>query len=193
MSDDPQPISASDQLAVPPALSESSPKANGSKAALWGLPVLAVVAILVVVCGCVVLCVGLVAYNGLTAFQEREPIQAVMESFMQHMEAKDVKSAYALFSPRAQRQIPIAEIEKMNTGNNYILFKGYRSLKITNINISSSANTNPDIPQGIVAKLAGTIQYSGSIQGSFTSTLEKVDDQWMIDAIYVTVPPDKFK
>jgi hypothetical protein len=41
--------------------------------------------------------------------------------------------------------------------------------------------------------VTGTIVFEGEIQGSFNGVLEKVDDEWMIDGMYVTVPPSKIK
>ena len=81
----------------------------------------------------------------------------------------------------------------MLEGNNYFLFEGYQSLEVGNLNISATANANPDLPQGTVATVTGAITFEGDIQGTFNGVLEKVDDQWMIDSIYVTVRPNKIK
>jgi hypothetical protein len=126
-------------------------------------------------------------------YTEKAPVESVLDAYMRHMANKDADSAYALFSPRAQRQIPISEVQEMLEGNNYFLFEGYQSLSMTNLNISAAANTNPDLPQGTVAEVTGVITYEGDIQGSFNGVLEKVGDEWMIDGIYVTVPPSKIK
>jgi hypothetical protein len=108
------------------------------------------------------------------------------------MVAKDFESSYALFSPRMKRQIPIAKIQAMIEGNNYVLFEGYKSLSVEQLNINAVANTNPDLPQGTVAKVTGKIIYEGGIEGSFNATLEKVDGKWKLDGMYITVPPNKF-
>jgi len=54
------------------------------------------------------------------------------------MANKDAENAYALFSPRAQRQIPISKIQELLDGKNYFLFEGYQSLSVSNPNISAA-------------------------------------------------------
>jgi hypothetical protein len=146
-----------------------------------------------VLCLCSILCLVLVGTGVGKVIVERAPVNAVLDAFMKDMAAKDVESAYALFSPQAQRQIPISKVKEMIEGNNYILFEGYQSLSLGNLNLSAAANTNPDAPQGTLAKVTGTILYEGDIQGRFDSILEKVNGKWMLDQINVTVPPDKIK
>ena len=144
-------------------------------------------------CLCSIGCVTLFGTSMYKIYTEKAPVESVLDSYMRHMANKDAESAYTLFSPRAQRQIPISDIEEMLEGNNYFLFEGYQSLSVTNLNISASANTNPDLPQGTVANVTGTIMFEGDIQGNFNGVLEKVDGKWMIDGMYVTVPPNKIK
>lgn len=81
----------------------------------------------------------------------------------------------------------------MLEGNNYFLFEGYQSLSVTNINISAVANTNPDTPQGTVAKVNGVISNEGDIQDMYNGILGKVDDEWILDGIHVTVPLTKIE
>lgn len=146
-----------------------------------------------------VLCLGSIACLAILGIlmnkvnTEKAPIELVVNDFMRYMADRDVESAYTLFSPRAQQQIPRSKIQEMLEGNNYLLFEGYQSLSVSNISISFVVNTNPDVPQGTVAKVTGIINFEGGIQGSFDGTLEEVDGTWMIDGIYVTVPPDKIK
>lgn len=146
-----------------------------------------------VVCLCSVACLAIFGTSMFKVFQEKEPVETVLDAYMRHMANKDTESAYALFSPRAQRQIPIFELENLLEGNNYILFEGYQSTSVSNLNISASENTNPDLPQGTVANVTGILMFEGNIQGSFEAILEKVDGKWMIDGMYITVPPDKIK
>jgi hypothetical protein len=110
---------------------------------------------------------------------------------MRAMVARDVNGAYALFSTRAQRQTAIADLHALDTGANYVLFDGYQSLAIESTNITNSVNTNPDVPQGHVATVSGTITYTGSVTGSFRATLEQEAGTWRLDAINITVPPSK--
>lgn len=144
-------------------------------------------------CVGVVVCVSTLALGARSVESEREPVTAVLDAYMEAMAAQDAERAYALFSPRAQRQIPLADIEELLDGNNYMIFEGYQRLSLQSFNISTAVNTDPDVPQGLVAKVNGTITYAGQITGSFNGVLEKVDDQWMLDGIHVTVPPDKLK
>ncbi len=148
-----------------------------------------VVVVIAVICICSVICLALAG----ASMVERVPVESVLDAFMKDMVAKDIESAYALFSPRAQRQIPIDEVQKLIDGNNYILFEGYQNLSVQSLNFAASVNTNPDLPQGAVANVNGFIEYSDSFTGNFTATLEKVDGKWMIDSINITVPPDKFQ
>ena len=149
--------------------------------------------VIVVVSLCSIICVAVFGASMYKIYTEKEPVETVLDTYMRHMVNKEAASAYALFSPRAQRQIPVSEVEKLLEGNNYFLFEGYQSLSVSNLNISALANTNPDLPQGTVAKVTGIIIFEGNIQGSFNGILEKVDGTWMIDSMYVTVPPDKIK
>ena len=142
---------------------------------------------------CSIVCVALFGTNVYNVYIEKAPVDFVLDDYMRYMANRDAESAYALMSPRSQRQIPISKIQELLQGNNYFLFEGYQSLSVSNIYISAVANTNPDIPQGTVAKVTGVIHFEGSVQGSFNGTLEKVDGKWMIDGMHVSVPPDKIK
>jgi hypothetical protein len=146
-----------------------------------------------VLCLCSVLCITLVALGANKIKSEEAPVISVIDSYMRFMVARDADSAYALFSPRMRRQFPISKAEELLEGNNYFVFEGYRSLNLNNLNISKDLNTNPDLPQGTVARVTGTITYEGGIQGTFTATLEKVDGKWLIYSINNDIPPSKIK
>ncbi len=115
-----------------------------------------------------------------------------MDEFMSAMADKDAAKAYALFSIRSQRNTTLADVEKLLDGNNYILFEGYRSVTLRNLNLSAAFNSNPDLPQGTVAKVEGTVSYEGGFTGAFNAVLEQEGDKWRLFGINVTVPPDKF-
>jgi len=176
-----------DNPVIEPNITSSTPKKSNKN--LWLIAGI----VIAVICICSILCVAIVGVGGFKVYTEKAPIESVLDSYMRYMANKDADSAYALFSPRAQRQVPILKIQEMLKGNNYFLFEGYQSLSVSNLNISAVANTNPDTPQGTVAKVTGTIIFDGNIQGSFNGVLEKVDGKWMIDGMYVSVPPDKIK
>ena len=75
--------------------------------------------------------------------------------------------------------------------NNYVLFEGYRSVSIANLNVSAAFNTSPDLPQGTVAMATGTASYAGGFNGTFNAVLEQEGDAWRLFSINVVVPPDK--
>lgn len=54
-------------------------------------------------------------------------------------------------------------------------------------------NINPDAPQGVIASATGLITYQDNIQRTFQCTLEKVDEKWKIDAVYITLEPNTTK
>jgi len=173
---------------VSDAIPESPKKSNRP---LW--VILAVVATVVVCCLCIMLCMGTVGAGLWKASAEIKPVQAVLDAYMKAMAARDVDSAYDLFSPRGQKAATLAKLREMLQGNNYVLFENYESLTIVNFNISAAANTDPNAPQGTVAKVEGKITYSDGFQGSFNGTLEKVDGTWKIYGIFITVPPNKIQ
>jgi hypothetical protein len=177
---------------VPPVSQISTPQPPQPQKSNKNIWIIVGVA-LVVLCLCSITCIALFGSSIYKVYTEKAPVETVLNDYMRYMSVKDAQSAYALFSPRAQRQFPISKLQELLEGNNYLLFEGYQRLSVSNINISAVANINPDVPQGTVAKVTGVIEFEGGIQGSFDGTLEKVDGKWMIDGIYVTVPPNKIK
>ena len=110
---------------------------------------------------------------------------------MNAMEDRDTENAYLLYSPRAQRQVPIEDLQELLEGNNYFLFKDYESVSIANININLVANANPDLPQGTIAIVNGKVTYENGSTGQFEAILEEVEGEWKLDAIKITIPPNK--
>ena len=149
--------------------------------------------IIAVLCLCSILCVALVGTGVGKVMVERAPVEATLDNLMKNMEAKDVESAFALFSPRAQRQMSITDLEELTEGNNYKVFEGYESISIQNLNLTAAANTNPDLPQGTVANVTAIVSYAEGFTGDLTAVLEKVDGEWKLFNFHVNVPPDKFQ
>jgi len=147
--------------------------------------------IAVVICACVGIGVFTIGRGILRISTEQAALTPILDQFMQAAVAQDSPRAYALFSTRAQRQMPIAAIDTLTTGANAVLFESYQSLTIESTNITNSVNTNPDVPQGHVATVSGTISYTGNVTGSFRATLEQEAGTWRLDAINITVPPSK--
>lgn len=183
-----QPPAPAPEPTSPPAPSAPTPAAPKT-ARPWGW---IVGAICVGLCLCLGLCGGLVVNGVIQTNAERDKVELVVDQFMDAMAAQDSAAAYALFSPRAQRQTTLAALEKMSAGKNYVLFEGYRSVTVESLNMSAAFNTNPDLPQGTVAKVTGTIKYQGNFTGRFEAVLEQTPQGWSLHSINVTVPPDKF-
>jgi hypothetical protein len=157
--------------------------------------IIVAVAVLVTLCLCIGLCFaaggwGIVS-GMIKAIQEQDDVQAVIDEFMRAMVNQDSETAYALFSTRSQKNTALSDVEKLLQGNNFALFDGYQSLSVTNINIKAAFNTNPDMPQGTIAEVSGTITYNNNFIGKFTSVLEEENDEWKLFNINVTIPPDK--
>ncbi len=124
---------------------------------------------------------------------EQEPfIQRVITEFMEAGERKDVDAAYAMFSPRAQKITPREQITTFIQGKTHVLFEDFESITITKLVISKTANIDPNAPQGTVATVEGVVHYQGGVEGNFRAILEKVDDEWRIYGINITIPPEKF-
>lgn len=146
----------------------------------------------VFICLCCAACLALTVSGVGRILLEKAPVEAVLKSFMEDMQAKDVEAAYGLFSPRSKQTTPLTDLKNMLEGNNYILFDGYENLTVQNLNFSAAINTNPEMPRGTVANVTGMISYEDGYTGRFTAVLEKVDGQWKLFNINITVPPDKF-
>ncbi len=146
-----------------------------------------------VLCLCSFLCVALVGTGVGKVMIERSPVEATLDTLLKNMAAKDVESTFALFSPRAQRQMVITDLEELTEGNNYKVFEGYESISIQNLKLNVAANTNPDMPQGTVANVTAIVSYTDGFTGNLTAVLEKVDDEWKIFNFNIVVPPDKFQ
>jgi hypothetical protein len=142
------------------------------------------------------LCVGVfgLIFGGMVVkdYKESPKVESVMNGFMSAMDDKNTSKAYTFFSTRSKRTTPLADIEKLLEGNNNALFEGFRSATITSFYVTTASNADPDMPQGQVAELEGTISYAGGFTRDFTAVLELEEGEWRIFEIYVTVPPNKF-
>jgi hypothetical protein len=139
-------------------------------------------------------CVGLgvLSFVGGLISTELPKVESIINDFMNAMVEKDVNKAYALFSGRSKSKFSATQLDLLQ-GNNYILFDGYEDVTITGYYLSKILNTNPDVPQGTVAKVSGTVSYKDNCTGTWNAILEKEGDEWRIYSINVTVPPDKFR
>jgi hypothetical protein len=153
------------------------------------------VVVAAVIVGALLLCGGLAAWAvGSSLFMsvtEKDDVRVVLDRFMRRMADKDPASAYALFSSRAKRNFAVAELERTGRHTDYVLFDGYRDVEITAMTVRTGVNTNPNVPQGIVAEVSATVSYAGSFSGRLQAVLEKEHGSWMFDVFNVTVPPEK--
>jgi hypothetical protein len=143
------------------------------------------------ICACVGVGVFTLGSTVMGISQEQAVITPIVDAFIQAMMARDTSRAYRLFSTRAQRQTAIADLEALTTGPNYVLFAGYQSVAIETTNLSTIANVDPNLPQGIVATVNGTITYADGVTGTVRATLEQEAGTWRLHAINITVPPSK--
>ena len=143
------------------------------------------------VCLCCGICLVVFGSTIGIALTQKGDIEKTIGEFMSAMDAKDADRAYALFSERGKKGTTLADIEAMLQGNNYSLFEGYESVHVNNINVNIRMDSNQDEPQGIVAKVSGTISYAGGVTGDFDATLERHGGKWQLNSINITVPPDK--
>ena len=147
------------------------------------LSVVAVALALPCVCGgaLVLLAVG----ASRMALAERPNVEAVVESYMQKMEAKDANGAYELFSTFAKLHTPPTAVDQLLQEPNYSVFSGYEDATVSTIRVNVT-------PTKRLATVQGTVTYEGGISGTFSAVLEREEDQWRIQAINVTAPPSKF-
>lgn len=188
MSDQPPSIPEPAASSAPPPPAGAPPPAKKSRRTLF----LIIGGVASTLCVCVAVVAAFVAQGIFAVSREQAAITPVIQQFMAAMERRDTDAAYDLFSSRAQRQTPLAEVEQLVGGENYVLFEGYEDAKVETTNLTSSINTNQDVPQGQVATVSGSITYADSVQGTFRAVLEREDDAWRLFSINVTVPPSKF-
>lgn len=189
MADSQPPVSASETVIAQPKETPVTPPTQKPKFN----QLLIIGGMLLLLCLCIGVCIAAGGVGLFRVYQERAPIESVIDAFMRAMVEKDTDKAFALFSTRVQRQISMSDIEEMLEGNNYVLFEGYQSLEIQNINISKAVNTNQDLPQGTVATVDGIIFYDGDFAGTFDAVLEKEGAIWRLHRVNVIVPPNKIK
>jgi hypothetical protein len=146
------------------------------------------------VCLCSGLCLvpsGLLIYR---AAAERQPIETVLNKFVADLNADRIDEALARFSSRAQRtaQVNRQQIEQFAKAP---YARGSSATHVTNINVSQNYNTNQDVPQGTVANVSGTLDYTDGSHGTFQATLEREQGEWRLHAVHFNkaLDPDSTK
>jgi hypothetical protein len=132
-------------------------------------------------------------YSTVISVREKRPIEQVLDSYMYAMSVKSAEGAYALLSPRAKQQNSLRQIQELLEGNYFVLVKDYERVSISTWRVAATVNSDPLKPQGTVAIVSGTIYYRDGSTGTFNGILEKIDDEWRIYDVSVSVPPEKFK
>ncbi len=148
--------------------------------------------VVVGLCLVLTLCGLLFVGGNIRVALERDDVEQAVHQFMLAMARKNVNAAYALFSERAQETVSLSKLQEMVEGNNYVLFDRYDSLEVSWLNVGPAVSSNPEMPRGIVAKAAGETRYTDGSMGSFQAVLERVNGEWKLTGVNVTVPPAKF-
>ncbi|RPI31162.1 MAG: nuclear transport factor 2 family protein [Chloroflexota bacterium] len=168
----------------PPAI---QPQPKKSRTILWIVLAVSIVG----TCLCTIVCVAPFIVAGAKVAAERAPVESVLNDYMRYMAAKDVDSAFALFSPHMQEQTPVEYMQYLVAEGNDAMFSGFQSLTVDSLRLGSETSTDPTQPQGVTAYVSGTISYSGGFTGQYVAILEKVDGAWKIYSVTVTVPQNK--
>lgn len=151
-------------------------------------------ALLFSVC-CISACAGIAGLVGMGAVKvitEMPRVENVIDEYLCAMDGQDASKAYALLSNRTKRNVLLADIEDFLEGNNYKVFEGYREIALTNFTLSLTSDSNPDMPQGLVAVVDGMISYADGFTGDFTAVLEQEGEEWRLFSINVNAQADKF-
>ena len=168
---------------------------TGAPAKKSSRKVLIIIGTLLVTLCSISVCVGIVGLAGSGVFKvmtEQPKVESVIDEYLRAMADQDASKAYTLFSIRAKRNVSLADIEKFLEGNNYTVFENYQNLAVTNFSIGLNSDSDPDMPQGVVAQVDGMISYADGFTGDFSAVLEQEGEEWRLFSINVNAPADKF-
>lgn len=125
--------------------------------------------------------------------RQQSKIEALVDEYMVAMAGGNALGAYTLFSPRAQRQMTVTDIEQLTRGDAYLAFQEYQSAHVNSLVVRIVISTNPDSPQGFVAEITGSIGYDDRTEGSFAAVLERSASQWRLFNIRITPPLERLQ
>jgi hypothetical protein len=166
-----------------------SPSNAGAKtrkrSRMWLLIVISFGAVAVCVCLSLVALLFVAAGAFTTSADNQDDWLALSDAYMQAMAAKDVGTAYQLFSQEARREMGQSEFTGPLEGPLFALFDGYEDLDI------GSWQINYYFPEGKTVELTGYISYRENVEGSYEAILVEEDGQWKIHWFYVSVAPEK--
>jgi hypothetical protein len=140
--------------------------------------------IILVMCVCVLVGANLLSSLG----RGQAEVAEVIDGYMEDMSDRRTDLAIERFVTRGREEL-VAQFESVNYG----YFEGYRSLQVNAFRVGPRVTTNPMEPQGTVANVNGTVQYTGNYTGTFEAVLEQDGDQWLIFFINVNVPDEKLE
>jgi len=151
----------------------------------WLLIVISFAAVAVCVCLSLVALLFVAARAFITSADNQDDWLALSDAYMQSMAAKDVETAYQLFSQEARREMGQSEFAGLLEGPLFALFDGYEDLNI------GSWQINLNYPEGKTVELTGYISYLENVEGRYEAILVEEDGQWKIYWFYVSVAPEK--
>ncbi len=120
-------------------------------------------------------------------------VERVLADFMSAMAQRDTQTAYALFSSRARNEFPPSNLDKLVQGANYCAFEGFQDVTINSFVFNAAFNNDPTEPQGVTAKVQGTVSYEGGFTGTLSAILVQEGGEYRLHFINVVVPPTKFE
>lgn len=118
------------------------------------------------------------------AAHERGNVEQVVNAWLADVKAGDFNQALKRFSDRAHRSGQLTE-ETLQQLAADVAFRGCQSAQVAQIDVSYSANSNQDLPQGTVATVSGTIAYDDGGSGTFQATLERERGLWKLHRIHL--------
>jgi hypothetical protein len=132
---------------------------------------------------CLCASVAAIAWGGFLV--EQSQIQAVLHIALGLMRDGELEQAHALFATMAQSRALRADLERITSGLNGLLFDGYSSLTVDSANIGLESSQELT---GLVARVAGTVTYEEGYFTSFDAVLVKEDNAWRLVSVNVSVP-----
>jgi len=130
------------------------------------------------------MCVVPMGFGVYQAVTQRDEVERAIDACLQDVEAERADAALQRFSSRAIQNglVTREQIEKLADDQH---FRDYKSAHVTSIKVSQAFNTNPKVPQGTVANVAGTVGYNDGGTGVLQATLEKENGEWRLFALRV--------
>jgi hypothetical protein len=136
-------------------------------------------------CLCSGLCILPIGYSLFQVATQQEEIRDVVEGCLHEIDNDQFDDALARFSERAVKQGLVTH-EQLEALADNAAFQEFDSLVVTNVMVNATVNSDPKLPQGVVANVDGTVAYNDGGTGKFKATLEKQDGLWKLHALEVT-------